>query len=192
MIVVYLTILMNLQNEFRRFLIPIIAAIAVFVPYFAFAFYYEDDMLLFALEQKMTYHIDWFYMESPVDMFLNGFFVILTSLTFMGLLFSMADSSKKTNESYLKLIATIIITVLVGALMPLKTNDIFIFALFPVTVMATRFVEILHKTWARNLFLSLMILISIISLSSFYWEEYLSWEIDYELMEGISKYFVTN
>ena len=80
---------------------------------------------------------------------------------------------------------------LVAILTPEKRDSLLIFCLFPVSVMATHFVEKLQKTWARNLFLSLLVLIAAVSYSSFYWESYLTWEIDYDFFEFISKYFIS-
>lgn len=189
-IVVFLSILLNFQHDYRRILIPFITLISVSLIYMAVGFF-QDDFLLEHIGQQMVYDIDWYYVQTPLDAFLFGFFLILSTLTFISLLFNLADLSKKITESYLKVISILLVGLLVAALTPEKRDSLLIFCLFPVSVMATHFVEKLQKTWARNLFLSLLVLIAFVSYSSYYWESYLTWEIDYDFFEFISKYFIS-
>ncbi len=188
--VVFLSIFLNLQQDFRRLFVPFIAFFAIAMLYLAIGFF-QDDNLLTSIQLKMDYNIDWFYLQSPIQIFLFGFFLILATLTFLSFLFSITDMSKKITESYVKIAGFFIISVLVGALSVEKTTDLFVYAIFPVSVLSTKFVENLPKKWARNLFLSLLIIVAAASYSSYYWEEYQYWEIDYDYIDSASKYFIS-
>lgn len=180
--VIFLSILINLQQEYRRLLIPFIAFFVVAVFFFTIAIF-VDEHWYDTVQQMMYYNVDYFYFDLPIQMFLFGFFLIVAALTALSLLFNIIDLSKKIKESYVKVVAYFIVALFVCLMSVDKTTSLLIYAFFPVSVMATRFVETLPKNWAKDIFLFLLIIVALVAFSSFYWKEYQYLEIDYDYLQ---------
>ncbi len=172
LILVFQTILFNFQNDIKRLYVPFIAVSVVFIWFaiFTVAQYGEIETTTY---QLMQYDWGWFQFKSPIKEALFWFYVFLIWITVLSFFMNISDMAKKIRDSYIKFFLIMLIAVPIIFLSVTKTENLLIYTFFPVSVLLSKFIERGNKNWIQNLLITALIIVTILSCSSYYWEQFL-------------------
>ncbi len=158
-ILVFFSIALHVSRDYRNWILPFIAFFAVIISFLFFSFVINSKFIdSFLTKIKINLEINYFtniYENISFSLFVTIAIFFMTTL-FMTL-------SKKPliqNASFKKLIVWFFIGVIIYIIAPNKSNNVFIFTLAPLAIIATSFVESTLIKWQQELTLAVVIVCS--------------------------------
>ncbi|RZJ67893.1 MAG: hypothetical protein EOO50_03470 [Flavobacterium sp.] len=149
-VLVFISILFHVSRDFRNWLLPFIAFVAVTTTFFLFALLLDDAWIDFVLQNiPIDLTIDYFTdtkqnialsLFSPVV----AYFVVVTFLT-------LSNRPLIIQATYKKIISAFFIAVAIFIISPHKSNDTLIYAFAPLAIMASTILETSQSQLNREL-----------------------------------------
>jgi hypothetical protein len=163
LLIVIVALIYYWQNETKNLVMPLLGCLIVFVLLLSYniifndAFIEEGTFKLYASLDFETYNS----LEQIIVLAIAAF-VYLWSLVFY--FKNVADKNKKIRPAYFLVAWSSVIAILVGLIAPNKNGSEFIFLLAPFSIIMANYLETISKRWFREVFVSLVIIASIIPL----------------------------
>lgn len=158
-VMVFISIIVHVARDYRNWLLPFIALFAV-----------STSFLLFALlfnEQRIDYLFNSATINLKIDYFSNVYENLAISLYVPVVLFFLASLALTLSNrplvlhtSYKKIMTLFFIAVVIFVISSGKSNDLLIFTVAPVAMMATSHLELKHPQWQKEVILGLLIVCS--------------------------------
>lgn len=164
-ILVFISIIFHVARDYRNWVLPFIAFFAVAISSILFSIIFEKDILGYILENAVV--------NLKIDYFTNNyqnaaFSIYLTVALFFLISMFLTLSSKPLllNSSFKKVIVSFFIGLLIFILSSNKSNDVLVFTIAPLAIMATSHIEVKQLQLKQELVLGVLILCSLFAFFS--------------------------
>ena len=158
-ILVFISILFHVSRDYRNWILPFIALFAVGIISIFFSITLNKNLVHHIIENATTHFgIDYF-----TNNYQNGAFsVYLTIALFfvISMLSSITNKPLLLQTSFKKIIASFFIGIVIFVISTPKSNDLLVFTIAPLAVMATSHIEIKQLQLKQEIVLAVLILCS--------------------------------
>ena len=165
LILVFISIIFHLAREYRNWVLPFIAFFAVGIISIGLSFIFSKDIFGYINQNSdVNFGIDYFtnnYQNAAFSVYLTVvlFFVI-------SMFASLSSKPVLLNSSFKKVITAFFIGIVIFAISPNKSNDLLIFTIAPLSIMATSHIEMKQHQLKQELVLGVLILCSLVAFFS--------------------------
>lgn len=143
-ILVYISIVFHVSRDYRNWVLPFIALLAVAILFYMIALIFNIDVVTFFQERAvMDFRVDYFK-----NNYENGALSIYTAVALFfvtSMLMTLSNRPQILHSSYKKIVAYFFIAALVFIISPNKSNDLLLFSIAPLAIMATSHVEYMQQ-----------------------------------------------
>ena len=165
LVLVFISILFHVARDYRNWVLPFIAFFAVAIISIGISLIFSNDILGYLYENAVfDFDIDYF-----TNTYQNvAFSIYLTVALFFVISMFVSLSSKPLllNSSFKKIIASFFIALLIFAISPNKSNDLLIYTIVPLSIMATSHIEVKQLQLKQELVFGVLILCSLFAFFS--------------------------
>lgn len=162
---VFMSIFFHVSRDYRNWVLPFIAFVAIFIIFALFAFIF-DKMAIENLFHKITFNFNIDYFTNVYQNIAISLYVTIALFFIVSLILTLSNRPLILNSSYKKLFAWIFIATLVFAISPEKSNGLMVFSIAPLAIMATNHIEITQVKWQNEVVLFLVIICSFLGFFS--------------------------
>jgi len=165
LILVYISIVFHVSRDYRNWVLPFIALLAVAILFYMTALIFNIDVVTFFQERaQIDFRIDYFknnYENAALSIYtaVALFFVTLMLMT-------LSNRPQIVHSSYKKVVAYFFIAVLVFIISPNKSNDLLLFSIAPLTIMAAGHVEFMQQKLNNEIVYYVLIVCSLFTFFS--------------------------
>jgi len=159
-ILVFISIIFHVSRDYRNWVLPFIAFFAVGIISMLFSIIFYKDVLGYINANAITnFNLDYFtnnYQNAAFSIYLTIalFFVI-------SMLVSLPNRPLVLNTSYKKIIGSFFIGIVIFAVSSNKSNDLLVFTIAPLAMMATSHIEVKQLQLKQEMVLAVLILCSL-------------------------------
>lgn len=158
-LLVFITILFNTARDYRNWILPFIAFFVAATIFVLVALFFETNWISILLENtKINYKIDYF--ENNYQNLALSIYASITLFFLVSMVFSLSKRALILQSSYNKIIVAFIIGVFIFIISPYKSNDILIFTVAPLSIMATSHIEMTKIKLQQEIILGVLIICS--------------------------------
>ncbi|KFF07408.1 DUF6427 family protein [Flavobacterium reichenbachii] len=165
LILVFISIIFHVSRDYRNWILPFIALLAVAVVFLMTSFIFHIDAVEFFQKRAVVdFRIDYFK-----NNYENGALSIYTAVALFfvfSMLTTLSNRPQLVHASYKKIVAYFFIAVFVYVLSPDKSNDILFFSIAPLTIMAASHVEYMQQKLNNEIVFYVLILCSLFTFFS--------------------------
>jgi len=144
LILVYVSIIFHVSRDYRNWVLPFIALLAVAILFYMTSLILNIDAVTFIQERAVIdFRIDYFknnYENAALSIYTAVALFFVTSM-----LMTLSNRPQIVHSSYKKVVACFFIAVFVFIISPNKSNDLLLFSIAPLTIMATSHVEYMQQ-----------------------------------------------
>ncbi|WP_163409481.1 DUF6427 family protein [Flavobacterium ajazii] len=144
LILVFISIIFHVSRDYRNWILPFIALLAVGILFLTTSLIFDFDAVKF-IQDRAVIDLSIDYFKNNYE---NGAFSIYVSVVLffvVSMLMTLSNRPQIVHISYKKVVAWFFIAVLVFILSPDKSNDLLLFTIAPLTIMATSHVEYVQQ-----------------------------------------------
>lgn len=143
-ILVYISIIFHVSRDYRNWVLPFIALLAVIILFYMTSLILNIDAVTFIQERAVVdFRIDYFknnYENAALSIYTAVALFFVTSM-----LMTLSNRPQIVHSSYKKIVACFFIAVFVYIISPNKSNDLLLFSIAPLTIMAASHVEYVQQ-----------------------------------------------
>jgi hypothetical protein len=165
LVLVFISIIFHVAREYRNWVLPFIAFFAVGIISIGISLIFTKDIFGYINENSVVnFNIDYF-----TNNYQNAAFSIYLTVVLFFVISMFASLSSKPlllNSSFKKIITGFFIGIVIFAISPNKSNDLLIFTIAPLSIMATSHIEVKQLQLNQELVLAILILCSLFAFFS--------------------------
>jgi len=165
LILVYISIVFHVSRDYRNWVLPFIAFLAVAILFYMTSLIFNIDVVAFFNERAVIdFKIDYFknnYENAALSIYTAVALFFVTSM-----LMTLSNRPQIVHSSYKKVVAYFFIAVLVFIISPNKSNDLLLFSIAPLTIMAASHVEYMQQKLNNEIVYYVLILCSLFTFFS--------------------------
>lgn len=144
LILVFISIIFHVSRDYRNWVLPFIALLAVAVIFLLISLIFHIDAIEFFEKRAVVdFRLDYFK-----NNYENGALSIYTAVALFfvfSILSTFSNRPQIVHSSYKKIIACFFIAVIVFIVSPNKSNDLLLFSIAPLTMMASSHIEYMQQ-----------------------------------------------
>jgi hypothetical protein len=158
-ILVFISIIFHVARDYRNWVLPFIAFFAIGIISIGVSLIFHKDVFGYIIENAVVnFNIDYFtnnYQNAAFSVYLTValFFVI-------SMFVALPNKPLLLNSSFKKIITAFFIGVIIFAVSSNKSNDVLIYTIAPLAIMATSHIEVKQLQLKQELVLGVLILCS--------------------------------
>ncbi len=164
-ILVYISIVFHVSRDYRNWVLPFIALLAVAILFYMIALIFNINVVTFFQERAvMDFRVDYFK-----NNYENGALSIYTAVALFfvtSMLMTLSNRPQILHSSYKKIVAYFFIAALVFIISPNKSNDLLLFSIAPLAIMATSHVEYMQQKLNNEIVYYVLIVCSLFTFFS--------------------------
>ncbi len=164
-VLVFISIIFHVARDYRNWVLPFIAFFAVAIISIAFSLIFNKDFIGYITGNAViNFNIDYF-----TNTYQNVAFSIYLTVALFFVISMFASLSSKLLflvSSYKKIIASFFIAIVIFAISANKSNDLLIYTIAPLSIMATSHIEVKQLQLNQELVLGILILCSLFAFFS--------------------------
>ncbi|KAF2335924.1 DUF6427 family protein [Flavobacterium ginsenosidimutans] len=161
LILVFISIIFHVSRDYRNWVLPFIALLAVAILFYMTSLILKIDAIAFFQERAVVdFKIDYFknnYENAALSIYTAVALFFVTSM-----LMTLSNRPQIVHSSYKKIVACFFIAAFVYIVSPDKSNDLLLFSIAPLTVMATSHVEYMQQKLNNEIVYYTLIVCSLI------------------------------
>lgn len=161
LILVFISIIFHVSRDYRNWVLPFIALLAVAILFYMTSLILKIDAVAFFQERAVIdFKIDYFknnYENAALSIYTAVALFFVTSM-----LMTLSNRPQIVHSSYKKIVACFFIAAFVYIVSPDKSNDLLLFSIAPLTVMATSHVEYMQQKLNNEIVYYTLIVCSLI------------------------------
>lgn len=165
LILVYISIVFHVSRDYRNWVLPFIAFFAVAILFYMTSLIFNIDAMAFIQERAvLDFKIDYFknnYENAALSIYTAVTLFFVTSM-----LMTLSNRPQIVHSSYKKIVAYFFIAVLVFLISPNKSNDLLLFSIAPLTIMAASHVEYMQQKLNNEIVYYVLIVCSLFTFFS--------------------------
>jgi len=159
LILVFISIIFHVARDYRNWVLPFIAFVAVGIISIGVALLFNKDIFGYVNQNAIfNFKIDYF-----TNNYQNLAFSIYATVALffvVSMFLSLSSKPLLLNSSFKKIIASFFIAIVIFAISPNKSNDLLIYTIAPLAIMATSHIEVKQLQLKQELVLGILILCS--------------------------------
>jgi Family of unknown function (DUF6427) len=159
LILVFISIIFHVARDYRNWVLPFIAFVAVGIISIGVALLFNKDIFGYVNQNAIfNFKIDYF-----TNNYQNLAFSIYATVALffvVSMFLSLSSKPLLLNSSFKKIIASFFIGIVIFAISPNKSNDVLIYTIAPLAIMATSHIEVKQLQLKQELVLGILILCS--------------------------------
>lgn len=144
LILVYISIIFHVSRDYRNWVLPFIALLAVTILFYMTSLILNFDAVAFIQERAVIdFRIDYFknnYENAALSIYTAVALFFVTSM-----LMTLSNRPQIVHSSYKKIVACFFVAAIVYIISPNKSNDLLLFSIAPLSIMATSHVEYMQQ-----------------------------------------------
>ncbi|WP_264535698.1 DUF6427 family protein [Flavobacterium sp. N1736] len=144
LVLVFISIIFHVSRDYRNWVLPFIALMAVAVIFLLISLIFHIDAIAFFQKRAVVdFNIDYFK-----DNYENGalsIYVAVALFFVVSMLMTFSNRPQIVHSSYKKIVACFFIAAFVYLISPNKSNDLLLFSIAPLTMMASSYVEYVQQ-----------------------------------------------
>ena len=158
-LLVFISVLFNTARDYRNWILPFISFFVATTVFVLAALFFETNWISVLFENmKISYKIDYF--ENNYQNLGLSIYATITLFFLVSMIFSISKRALILQSSFNKIIAAIIIGIFIFIISPNKSNDILIYTIAPLAIMATSHIEMTKVKLQKEIILGLLIICS--------------------------------
>ncbi|MCD9574700.1 DUF6427 family protein [Flavobacterium soyae] len=165
LILVFISIIFHVSRDYRNWVLPFIALLAVAVVFYMISLMFHIDAVKFVQERAIIdFRINYFK-----NNYENGALSIYAAVVVFfvfSMLTTLSNRPQIVHTSYKKVVACFFIAVLVYIISPDKSNDLLLFSIAPLAMMAASHVEYMQQKLNNEIVFYVLILCSLFTFFS--------------------------
>jgi hypothetical protein len=165
LILVFISIVFHVSRDYRNWVLPFIAFLAVAVLFYMTSLIFHIDAIAFFQERAVIdFRIDYFK-----NNYENGALSIYTAVALFfvtSMLITLSNRPQIVHSSYKKIVACFFIAAFVYIISPNKSNDLLLFSIAPLAIMATSHVEYMQQKLNNEIVYYVLIVCSLFTFFS--------------------------
>ncbi|TRX23746.1 DUF6427 family protein [Flavobacterium franklandianum] len=160
LVLVFISIIFHVARDYRNWFLPFIAFFAVGIISIGVSLIFDKDILGYITENAvLNFNIDYFtntYQNIAFSIYLTvGLFFVVSMFA------SLSSKPLLLHSSFKKIITSFFIVILIFAISSNKSNDLLIYTMAPLAIMATSHIEVKQLQLKQELVLGVLILCSL-------------------------------
>lgn len=139
--IVFVSIIFHVSGDYRNWVLPFIAFFTVGILFAFFSLLINHEWIDMVWNQTRT-DFEFYYLEKSTSNAALVLFAVFSMVFLFSMVFTLSKRPIIMLASYKKVIFIFLISMFIYIISPEKSNDLLLFALMPLSVLATGFVEI--------------------------------------------------
>ncbi|MDL2140943.1 DUF6427 family protein [Flavobacterium tructae] len=165
LILVFISIVFHVSRDYRNWILPFIALVAVFIIFLLVSLIFHIDITdFFQKRAVIDFNIDYF--KSNYENGALSIYVAVALFFVVSMLTTLSNRPQIVHSSYKKVVACFFIAAFVYILSPDKSNDLLFFSVAPLTIMAASHVEYMQQKLNNEIVFYVLILCSLFTFFS--------------------------
>lgn len=164
-VLVFISIIFHVSRDYRNWVLPFIAFLAVAIIFYMVSLIFHIDAIKFFHERAVVdFRIDYFknnYENGALSIYAAAVVFFLFSM-----LTTLSNRPQIVHTSYKKVVACFFIAVFVFLISPNKSNDLLLFSIAPLSIMAASHVEYMQQKLNNEIVFYVLILCSLFNFFS--------------------------
>lgn len=153
---VFISILFHVSRDYRNWILPFMACAAIAAIFALYAFIFDETVIGdFIARTQTNFAIDYFT-DQTQNIALSAYAVMAFYFT-AAMVFTLNNRPLQLHSSYKKIVASFFIGVLIFVVSPVKSNDLLVFTIAPLSFMATAVIEYKPPTIKEDVILAIVI-----------------------------------
>ncbi len=155
-VLVFISIIFHAASDYRNWILPFIAGAAILALFALYAFVFDEAVFGHFLARMQTdFSIDYFT-DQTQNIALSAYTVVALYFS-MAMIFTLTNRPLQLQSSYKQIVFSFFIGVLVFLISPVKSNDLLIYTIAPLSFMATATIEYRPPTIKEDIILGVVI-----------------------------------
>ena len=159
-ILVYSAIIFHVSQDYKNWLIPIIAAFAVIILFVFFSLLIDKSFINEYLSSG-TYSFKINYFANTNQNIAFSIYVVVALFFLFSAITTIQNKPLNMQSSYKQVIMTFIVSIAIFIISSNKSNDLLLFSFFPLAVMATNNIEYSQLKLRNEVVLAIFIIIAL-------------------------------
>lgn len=165
LILVFISIIFHVARDYRNWVLPFIAFVAVGIISIGVSLLFKKDIFGYVTESAIfNFNIDYF--TNNYENLAFSIYATVALFFVVSMFLSLSSKPLLLNSSFKKVISAFFIGILIFAISPNKSNDLLIFTIAPLAIMATSHIEVKQLQLKQELVLGILILCSLFTFFS--------------------------
>jgi hypothetical protein len=160
LLLVFISILFHTARDYRSWFLPFIAFVAI-ASVFVFAALFFQTSWISELIQNSAVNFKIDYFQTQYQNLALSIYASIALFFVVSMVFSLSNRPLILHSSYKKIITAFLIGVFVFVISPNKSNDLLIFTIAPLSIMATSHVEMTQFKLQKDIVLFVAIICSL-------------------------------
>ena len=148
-VIVFISIILHVSNDYRNWIIPFIAFFTVFILFFFFSLIIDKQWINVVWNQ-IQLDFEFYYFTNSIENLSLSIWVLFSVFFLLAMIFTLSKRPIILHASYQKILFSMVIAVMVYIFSTNKSNDLLIFGLMPLSVLATAYIEQLRDAVAKE------------------------------------------
>ncbi|MBP1222143.1 DUF6427 family protein [Flavobacterium sp. 1355] len=165
LILVFISIIFHVSRDYRNWVLPFIALMAVAVIFLLISLIFHIDAISF-FEKRAVVDFSIDYFKNNYENGALSIYVAIVLFFVFSMLTTLSNRPQIVHSSYKKIIACFFIAVFVYLISPNKSNDLLLFSIAPLTIMAASHVEYTQKRLNNDIVFYIVIACSLFTFFS--------------------------
>lgn len=151
-VLVYISIIFHVSRDFRNWLIPFVAVFISSLIFIAYSLAFAPGAFSHYLAQEtINYKLDYF--QNQYENIAFSMFAVAVFFFFIPAMITLTNKPLNLQASYKKIIFATVFGGIVFAISTPKSNELLVFMIFPMAVMATNSIEYMQNKFQQELIL---------------------------------------
>jgi hypothetical protein len=159
LILVFISIIFHVSRDYRNWVLPFIALFGVASLFLMVSLIFNFDALTF-LQNRAIVDLRIDYFKNNYENGALSIYVAVALFFVVSMLMTLSKRPQIVHTSYKKIIAYFFIAVVVYIISPNKSNDLLLFSIVPLTMMASSHVEYMQQKLNNEIVFYMLILCS--------------------------------
>ncbi|KAF2336447.1 DUF6427 family protein [Flavobacterium daemonense] len=144
LILVFISIIFHVSRDYRNWVLPFVAVLAVGLIFFMVSLLFHFDAIAF-FEKRAVIDLRIDYFKNNYENGALSIYVAVALFFIVSMLSTLSNRPQIVHTSYKKIVACFFIAAFVFVLSPNKSNDLLLFSITPLTIMASSHVEYMQQ-----------------------------------------------
>jgi hypothetical protein len=144
LILVFISIVFHVSRDYRNWVLPFIALLAVTIMFFLISLIFHFDAIAF-FEKRAVIDLDINYFKNNYENGALSIYVAVALFFVVSIVTTLSNRPQIVHTSYKKVVACFFIAAFVFILSPNKSNDLLLFSITPLTIMASSHIEYMQQ-----------------------------------------------
>ena len=165
LILVFISIVFHVSRDYRNWILPFIAFIAVSIIFLLISLIFHIDVIEF-FQKRAVIDFNINYFKNNYENGALSIYVAVALFFVVSMLSTLSNRPQIVHSSYKKVVACFFIALFVFIVSPEKSNDLLLFSIAPLTIMAASHVEYMQQKLNNEIVFYVLILCSLFTFFS--------------------------